>query len=400
MKGKISGISQSEDVGGLMVDYASKQRLSFSNFASYDYKASDLRIEDLIEEFAKNEDTRVIVAYIENIDKGRRFIEKVRKVSGSKPVIALKIRGSNKDELYHALFKQAGVLIVDEVEEMFDVAKAFLRLPLPRGRNVGIITGGGGWGVIASDDCEECGLDVPDLLPESTEELNELLPSRWSHGNPVDGAGDVNPGAALKCPEILLKSENINALILMMFAGFSPWIKTGAGAFMPAITRDVGRASRLGLGILFGNIKSFLKTSRNYSNMIMGLIPFIPRYVMAMMIALPMIFKEIIKSSLNAVRILLLKRNVDGFMNLVEDIVSFLFGVLDKENMRMFVKWMNKYEKPILIASLAQSDPRGVLASQEEETGICMFPTPRRALKALSKLADYAEYLARIKENE
>jgi len=115
------------------------------------------------------------------------------------------------DDVYNAALKQAGVIRVDEVSELFDVAAALLTQPLPKGRRVGILTSGGGFGCVSTDACERAGLDVAPLSPVTIERLNDVLPPRWPHANPVDtvAAGFVT----YPCLWPLMEDENLDAVM-------------------------------------------------------------------------------------------------------------------------------------------------------------------------------------------
>jgi len=110
------------------------------------------------------------------------------------------------------------VIRVDEVDELLDVALALVRQPLPRGRRVGIITVGGGFGVVAADACRRYGLEVPPLKEETIQTLNKYLPPRWSHSNPVDLAGTIE--GSFGCIGNLLKADYIDAVLAVGMPGF------------------------------------------------------------------------------------------------------------------------------------------------------------------------------------
>jgi acyl-CoA synthetase (NDP forming) len=110
------------------------------------------------------------------------------------------------------MLKQAGVIRADTVEDLFDVAVALLRLPLPRGNRVGILTGGGGFGCVTSDACEMLGLDVAPLLPETIDRLSAVLPERWPHANPVDTVAAGYP-TTYPCLWPLIEDDNLDAVI-------------------------------------------------------------------------------------------------------------------------------------------------------------------------------------------
>jgi acyl-CoA synthetase (NDP forming) len=115
--------------------------------------------------------------------------------------------------VFRAACRQAGIIEVSQPMELLDLSAVFSSLPLPKGNRVAILTLGGGWGVITTDLCEEHQLDVP-ALPESVvRELDGILPSYWSRGNPVDIVGERDPEIPLKSVEALLKWDECDAII-------------------------------------------------------------------------------------------------------------------------------------------------------------------------------------------
>ncbi|MBW2092806.1 MAG: CoA-binding protein, partial [Deltaproteobacteria bacterium] len=206
MKGPLSLVSQGGNVGGALVADAVSRGIGFQYYVSCGCTA-DIQIEDYIEYMGHDDSVKVIMVYIEGLADGERFVRKVKPVTLRKPVIALKpgktdaaaraisshsgaLSGSNF--IYEAAFKKAGVIRADTTMELLDVAIGLLTQPLPRGRNVVITTPGGSYGVMCADACASLGLNVIDLPSGAMETFNAMFPSRWSHGNPVDPAGDRN----------------------------------------------------------------------------------------------------------------------------------------------------------------------------------------------------------------
>ncbi len=237
LDGSIACVSQGGNIGVSILGFAERRGVGLSRYVSCG-ETTDVQVEDYIEWFGHDPKTKVIIAYIEGVSDGRRFLEKVRRVAPRKPVIALKSGKSEKaakaigshigavagsHEIYRAAFRQAGIITVDDLPELFDVATAFLTQPLPRGNRVGIYTAGGSWGVVATDACIANGLNVVDLPREVIEEIDKLLPPRWSKANPVDSAGDRNWDNIRKVPEVLLRSDAFDALLLLGFVGDSSW---------------------------------------------------------------------------------------------------------------------------------------------------------------------------------
>jgi len=233
--GPFAFVSQGGNVGAIVVQGAYSMGMGFHRYVSCGCTA-DIQIEDYIEHFGNDPAVEVILAYIEGLNDGQRFIEKVRCVSEKKPVIVLKpgkteaasrailshsgaMAGSS--EIYGSAFKEAGVIRVDTADDLLDVAIGFKTQPLPRGKNVGIITPGGSYGVMSADACASLDLNVIRLSEETINQFDKIFPPRWSHGNPVDPAGDRNFIAYLKAPELLLKLKELDSLIFMGFDSFS-----------------------------------------------------------------------------------------------------------------------------------------------------------------------------------
>jgi acyl-CoA synthetase (NDP forming) len=199
-KGPVSVISHSGNVGGNIVTGGVAAGIGFSKFISTGNEVN-LRLEDFLEYLADDDDTEIIVAYMEGLREGRRFYELAKRIAVRKPIVALKsgytdagARAVNSHtanlagdrQIYSAAFKQAGVIEAQSIEEVIDTVGALLRLPLPRGNKVTILSQGGGPGVLATDACSQQGLDVAPLSPGTTKKLDSLLPAIWPRTNPVD----------------------------------------------------------------------------------------------------------------------------------------------------------------------------------------------------------------------
>jgi acyl-CoA synthetase (NDP forming) len=258
--GRIALVSQGGNVGGFIVMSGYDIGLGFHRYISCGCTA-DIQIEDYIEHFGEDPKVEVILAYIEGLSHGERFLEKVRKVTAKKPVIILKpgkteaaakaIRShsgalSGSNQAYDAAFRSIGVIRAENPEEMVDLAIGFLTQPLPRGRNVAILTPGGSYGVICADECASAGLNVLTLPKKVIAELDKVFPPRWSHGNPVDPAGDRNFLSYLTAPEKLLSVEEVDSLIFMGLGGFSifaPMIFSQRSGSLPNLASLSGSSS-------------------------------------------------------------------------------------------------------------------------------------------------------------
>ncbi len=261
-KGPLSLIAQSGNTSQSIVYLAHEVGLGFSKYVSSGNEA-DLHLADFLEYFAQDENTRVILAYVEGLRDSKRFFELAREITTKKPVVILKagrttagtravmshtasLAGS--DTIADAAFKQCGVIRVDEVSELVDVALALLGQPLPRGKRVGVLSTAGGAAVMAADALMRQGLELPALSPATMEKLNSIFSRRWSRGNPIDNGGDPFDYESLW---VLMEDENIDSALIYGAAGIernavSAWIEIPA-AFRDAVDQwiDMTEASEL-----------------------------------------------------------------------------------------------------------------------------------------------------------
>jgi acyl-CoA synthetase (NDP forming) len=251
-RGAVSLVSQSGNIGTQMLGWGEKFAVGFSKYVSSGNEG-DLRSEDYLDCLGRDPDTRVILFYIEGLDDGREFLTKARNITPYKPIIAFKggrteagTRAAKSHsgamagvkEVYEAAFRQAGILWASTTEEMLELAAAFSSLPLPRGNRVGILTRGGGWGVITADACNELGLEVPPLDESIVRRLDSLLPAFWSRGNPVDMVATMGMDPYIECLEALISWEKVDAVISLSgdtgpLAHLLPDIKKKAEGTLP-----------------------------------------------------------------------------------------------------------------------------------------------------------------------
>jgi acyl-CoA synthetase (NDP forming) len=236
--GKISFVSQSGNVGANMLGWTMNQGIGFGKFVGSGNEAV-LHAEDYIEYFGNDKETDLILAYLEGVDNGRKFIQVASSTCLKKPVIVLKSARTDEggraamshtgsmagaDTIYEAAFRQSGIIRADTSQEMLDLAKSFGRLPLPCGDRLGILTLGGGWGVIATDATASAELQMAELDDDVMRVCNELLPPFWSHGNPVDLVGDIHMDTHIQIMEAMVRSPDIDAMVVLGTLGTSPMI--------------------------------------------------------------------------------------------------------------------------------------------------------------------------------
>ena len=225
--GAISFISQSGNLGGQLLSGAEREGIGIRYFVGSGNEAM-VTVEDYLDACAEDNLTQTIILYIESVKNGRRFFEAVRRISPRKPIIVLKGgrtaegnkaaashtggMASNK-RVFDTACRQAGAILVEQPAELFHIATALSSLPLPGGKRVGIVSLGGGWGVVATDLCIENGLVIPPLSEEIKSRIDKILPPYWSRANPIDLVGDADPTVPLKVMEELVRWDGCDACI-------------------------------------------------------------------------------------------------------------------------------------------------------------------------------------------
>jgi acetyltransferase len=204
--GGIAFISHSGALAVAILDWARDRRLGFSFFASLGNQA-DLNESDLLLAASEDPETRVIVAYLEGVANGRRFVETLRAVAATKPVVVLKTGRSaegaravsshtgalaGSDTAFDAAVRMAGAVRATRVEELFDLARGLASQPLPKGRRLIIVTNGGGLGIVSTDAARAGGLEIERLPDPVQRRLAAVLPITASLANPVDLVGDAD----------------------------------------------------------------------------------------------------------------------------------------------------------------------------------------------------------------
>jgi acyl-CoA synthetase (NDP forming) len=227
--GSIAVVSQSGNVGFTVASHAMTMDFGCSRVISTGNEA-DLHAEDFIEYLAGDSQTRVIMSYIEGFKAGRKFFEITGRASMKKPIVMIKVGETEagasaarshtaslagSDEVFEGVCRQAGIIRVRNLQQLMNVGYGFLCHPLPKGKRVGIVTLGGGWGVLAADACAKLGLEVVKLSDDVMKTLDAFLPSWWSRNNPVDLAAGAPPDAMPRVIEILLEYEKTDAVIAL-----------------------------------------------------------------------------------------------------------------------------------------------------------------------------------------
>lgn len=204
--GRVAFLSQSGALCTAILDRSFRQQVGFSAFVSVG-SMLDVGWGDLLRHFGEDPDTESIVLYMESVGDAAAFMEAARTVAAKKPVIAIKVGRTaaaaraaashtgamtGSDDVLDAAFERAGVLRVDTIEELFDMAEVLAKQSLPQGPALAVVTNAGGPGALATDALVRSGGEMAALSAPTLERLDQCLPAHWSHGNPVDVLGDAD----------------------------------------------------------------------------------------------------------------------------------------------------------------------------------------------------------------
>nr|WP_034631407.1 acetate--CoA ligase [Desulfotruncus alcoholivorax] len=229
-KGEIAFLSQSGAMLVAILDWSLSSGLGFSKVVSLGNKA-DLSEIDFIEDAADDPNTRVILCYIEDIVDGPRFLDVASRAARKKPVIVIKSGTSQagaqaasshtgalagSDLAYDVAFRQCGVIRARSMTELFNLAVAFARSPVPSGRRVAIVTNSGGPGIIATDNVENFGLQMARFTKETIDALRASLPAEANVYNPVDVLGDAKADRYKFALQKVCADPNVDSVVVLM----------------------------------------------------------------------------------------------------------------------------------------------------------------------------------------
>jgi len=249
--GHIAFISQSGAFGVAALEYARKRDIRLSKFISVGNKA-DVNENTLLPALRDDEQTRVILLYLEDLVNPAEFMELSREIGEKKPILVIKsgrtsagaraasshtgaLAGS--DEIYNAFFTQAGVIRVDSLEELFDCGQAFASQPAPRSNRVAIITNAGGPGIVATDTIIRQGARLSSLDERTKERLARLLPPTAALENPVDLIGDAKEDRYESAIRIVLEDDSVDGAVIIC----TPTVFTDLEAIARTIRETVPR---------------------------------------------------------------------------------------------------------------------------------------------------------------
>ena len=327
-QGGISVASQSGNFVSSFLNYSRQSSVGIARAISAG-NATQISVEDFLNFFASDDETKVALTYIENVGDGDSLLKAMKNITAVKPLVVLKggatAAGSkaaqshtgamaSNDRVFLGATRSSGAIKVSSVEEAFDAAATFATQPLPRGKRVAVLTTVGGWGVVTADAIARDGvLDLIDLSDDLMSQLSALLPPRWSRNNPIDCAGGETRDTVTEIMDIVAGHDSIDAVIF------------------------------LGIGIQSNQAK-MMRTGGFYPD------------------------------------------------HGLERIVSY-HEKQDERYAITAREVSNKYGKPILIATeLAVADPQNAGPAAVRESGAYCYPTGARAATSLAHLYEYAKY--------
>ena len=275
--GNISFATQSGVLGSAILMYATSLNIGLSTFVSIGNRA-DISSNELLQYWEDDPDTDVVLLYLESFGNPRKFTRIARSFTAKKPVISLTgNRGgaqarkatsqtgamATDQAATEALYKQAGILRADTLEDLFDTGSLLANQPLPQGNRVAIISNAAGPALLTAEACRSRGLEVPPLSDETTSQLKTLLPSRANVSNPIDMSPEFAIGQYGEALKLLLKDANVDMVvvifippILRLNEEFAAIIREVAPLYRergkPLVTSFLG--SR-GAGIEFGSLE-------------------------------------------------------------------------------------------------------------------------------------------------
>jgi acetate---CoA ligase (ADP-forming) len=249
--GNLAFISQSGALCTSVLDYAEERQMGFSKFISFGNKA-DVNEIDLLDYLAKDEKTKVIAMYLEDVTNGRRFIETVGDIfwETHKPMLCLKSGRSpegakavsshtgslaGSDSVYNALLAQSGVQRVETIAELFDYAALYTTQPMPQGDRIAIVTNAGGPGIMATDAAVRYNLKLAELSEATKAKLKPSLPATASLRNPVDVIGDARADRYKAALRTVLEDENVDMGLVILTPQSMTDIEETAAAVPEAI---------------------------------------------------------------------------------------------------------------------------------------------------------------------
>ncbi len=238
-RGNIALLSQSGNVAlHIITEAGLRSNVGFSHYVGVGNEA-DIRFHEYLKYFEDDPRTKAIVMYVEGMREGRAFLQQAYQTTRKKPIVLLKSGRSTTgmrsagshtgslagiSEVSRTAFKRAGIITIDNLDELFSVAETLSELPPINNKRVAILADGGGHATVAADLLTDYGVDIPQLGERTQKRLSDILPSGASLKNPVDVAGgtDENPALFADCAKIILNDSSIDGLLIVgLFGGYS-----------------------------------------------------------------------------------------------------------------------------------------------------------------------------------
>ena len=237
-KGDIALLTQSGNMALTLITEAKiKSRKGFSYYVGVGNE-SDIQFHEYLEFFRQDPNTRAILMYVEGLRNGREFLQQAQKTTLEKPIILLKSGRSSTgkksagshtgalagiSEVARGAFKRAGIIAIENSDELFPVAETLSSLPPIKNNSIAILADGGGHATIAADLLTDLGVEIPELSAKTQANLRKILPEAASVPNPVDVAGgtDADPSVFADCADVILKDPNVGGLLIVgLFGGY------------------------------------------------------------------------------------------------------------------------------------------------------------------------------------
>ena len=228
--GNVAFLSQSGALCTSVLDWSLRENVGFSAFVSVG-SMLDVGWGDLITHFGDDPRTKSIVCYMESVGDARAFLSAAREVGLTKPIIVLKVGRTDaaakaaashtgaltgSDDVLDAAFRRVGVLRVNTIGELFNLAELLAKQPNPRGPRLAIVTNAGGPGALATDALVTGGGQLATLSSSTTAELDKFLPTHWSHGNPIDVLGDADPARYARAVTLAAQDPQSDGVLVIL----------------------------------------------------------------------------------------------------------------------------------------------------------------------------------------
>ncbi len=227
--GGISFVTQSGATGTCVVDLAAQYGVGVSKFISYG-NGTVIDESDLLEYLETDKKTEEILLYLEGTKNGKRLLETMKRVNRKKPIVVLKAgRGVKASKAayshtgnlagnylaYDAAFRQAGVVVAYSLDELFEFVKIFNQA-LPKGKRIGVVTNGGGLGVLTTDVIEEQHLELVEFSPETIKKLKRIIPPYANAENPLDIIADADSGVYKKTLGVIKEAKEVDIIVVIV----------------------------------------------------------------------------------------------------------------------------------------------------------------------------------------